>query len=96
MVLIDLVNSTANLGFNPTASKRDFEEEVTLEKRGNNNNNGNNSVKNEINNILSSIWAYLQSLLNGGNNSGGNTNNNTFAKVPTLGNLYEADYVSRK
>nr|XP_018263216.1 peptidase [Kwoniella dejecticola CBS 10117]OBR85374.1 peptidase [Kwoniella dejecticola CBS 10117] len=108
LLLIDLIDSKANIGFTPNYnSKRSatptLEGELSLmkkafvESRKINSISGNNNKWWQSSKTQSLISLYCQlTNFKGKGCSGFNTGkSNTFAKVPILGNLFESDYIPR-
>ncbi|OCF36719.1 peptidase [Kwoniella heveanensis BCC8398] len=107
LLLIDLVDASANLTFTPNYNSRkrsasplaiDVELEAMkrsfVESRRIQTNNLSANWRSSKTTSLISLWCQLTNYKGKGCAAAGGKSN-TFAKVPILGNLYEADYIPR-
>nr|XP_019010811.1 peptidase [Kwoniella pini CBS 10737]OCF49592.1 peptidase [Kwoniella pini CBS 10737] len=109
LLLIDLIDSNANIGFTPNYnSKRSPVEGATLEgelnlmkkayiesRKINSISNSNNWWQSTKTQSLISLYCQLTNFQGKGCSGYNNGKSNTFAKVPILGNLFESDYIPR-
>jgi hypothetical protein len=107
ILVIDLVDANANLGFTPNyTTKRDsfpvFEEramssKLALAPRGwGGYGSGNGNSNSQGGNALLSFWCQITWNKGYGCSSNNGGNSNTFAKVPIVGHLLESDYIPRR